>query len=69
MPSGTEAASADLNDATMSADLTYYTEQLPPYNYMENGTLEGISVDLLEAITEKMGKKVIQGGGTPCSLD
>ena len=25
---------------------------------MDNGTLEGISVDLLEAITEKMGKKV-----------
>ena len=55
---GSEAASAELNDTMMSANLTYYTEQLPPYNYMENGTLEGISVDLLEAITEKMGKKV-----------
>lgn len=53
-----EAASADLNDTTMSVNLTYYTEQLPPYNYMENGTLKGISVDLLEAVTEKMGKKV-----------
>jgi polar amino acid transport system substrate-binding protein len=53
-----EAATADINDTTMSADLTYYTEQLPPYNYMENGTLKGISVDLLEAITEEMGKKV-----------
>ncbi|HWQ47724.1 MAG TPA: cache domain-containing protein [Methanosarcina sp.] len=53
-----EAASADLNDTTMSGNLTYYTEQLPPYNYMENGTLKGISVDLLEAVTEKMGKKV-----------
>ncbi|WP_229388148.1 cache domain-containing protein [Methanosarcina sp. DH2] len=53
-----EAASADMNNTTMSADLTYYTEQLPPYNYMENGTLKGISVDLLEAVTEKMGKKV-----------
>ena len=39
-------------------DLTFYTEQMPPYNYEENGTLQGISVDLLEAITEKMGKKV-----------
>jgi polar amino acid transport system substrate-binding protein len=42
----------------MSANLTFYTEQLPPYNYMENGTLKGLSVDLLEEITEKMGKKV-----------
>ena len=50
-----EAASANPNDAMMSANLTYYTEQLPPYNYMEDGTLQGISVDLLEAVTEKMG--------------
>lgn len=53
-----EAASADLNNTTMSVNLTYYTEQLSPYNYMENGTLKGISVDLLEAATEKRGKKV-----------
>lgn len=38
--------------------LVYYTEQLPPYNYEENGTLQGISVDLLEAVTERMGAKV-----------
>jgi polar amino acid transport system substrate-binding protein len=38
--------------------LTYYTEQLPPFNYQENGTLKGISVDLLEAVTEKLGAKV-----------
>lgn len=57
-----EAASTDQNDTTMSANLTYYTEQLPPYNYIENGTLQGISVELLEAITEKMGKKVAREG-------
>lgn len=55
---GYETASADTNDTMMPGNLTYYTEQLPPYNYMENGTLKGISVDLLEAVTEKMGKKV-----------
>ena len=44
--------------AATFADLTFYTEQLPPYNYVENGTLQGISVDLLEAVTETMGKKV-----------
>ncbi len=51
-------SSADLSGSTKSVELTYYTEQLPPYNYQENGTLQGISVDLLEAITEKMGKKI-----------
>jgi len=55
-----EVTSVDLNDAMMPVDLTYYTEQLPPYNYVENGTLQGISVDLLETVTEKMGKKVTQ---------
>jgi polar amino acid transport system substrate-binding protein len=39
-------------------NLTFYTEQLPPYNYMENGTLKGFSVDLLEEITAKTGTKV-----------
>lgn len=56
--SGCDVASVDINDTVVSANLTYYTEQLPPYNYMENGTLKGISVDLLEAVTEKMGEKV-----------
>ena len=53
-----ENTSADGSSVTGSIDLTYYTEQLPPYNYQENGTLQGISVDLLEAITEQMGMKV-----------
>lgn len=45
--------------ATVSMkSLTYYTEQMPPQNYRENGTLQGFSVDLLEATTEKMGEKV-----------
>ena len=38
--------------------LNFYTEQLPPYNYQENGTLKSFSVNLLEGITEKMGSKV-----------
>jgi len=53
-----ESEPLELSSASEPADLTYYTEQLPPSNYQENGTLQGISVDLLEAITEKMGKKV-----------
>ena len=31
---------------------------MPPFNYVENGTLQGLSIDLLEAITAKMGDKV-----------
>ncbi|MDT8357628.1 MAG: transporter substrate-binding domain-containing protein [Methanomicrobiaceae archaeon] len=45
--------------ATMSvSELTFYTEQLPPYNYEENGTLKGLAVDLLEEMTAKMGEPV-----------
>jgi polar amino acid transport system substrate-binding protein len=51
-PSSGPSGPADLDN------LTYYTEQLPPYNYQENGTLKGISVDLLGEITGKMGKRV-----------
>lgn len=40
------------------AALTYYTEQFPPYNYQENGTLKGVAVDLLGEITGKMGLRV-----------
>jgi polar amino acid transport system substrate-binding protein len=46
-----EDTSGDLTGPTTPAALTYYTEDLPPYNYLENGTLQGIAVDLLEAIT------------------
>ncbi|MEN6342463.1 MAG: transporter substrate-binding domain-containing protein [Methanospirillum sp.] len=53
--SAQEQASGD--DITTSG-LTYLTEQLPPYNYQENGTAQGISVELLEAITERMGRKI-----------
>ena len=40
------------------SELSFYTEQLPPYNYEENGTLKGISVDLLDEITARMGEPV-----------
>jgi polar amino acid transport system substrate-binding protein len=53
-----EQESGEQLGASKSVTLTYYTEQLPPYSYQENGTLTGISVDLLESITEKMGAKV-----------
>lgn len=36
-------------------DITYMTEQYPPFNYEEGGQLKGISVDILDAMLKKMG--------------
>jgi polar amino acid transport system substrate-binding protein len=36
-------------------NLTYITEQYPPYNFQEEGQLQGISVDLLEEMWKRMG--------------
>ncbi len=41
--------------ASGADDLTYMTEQYPPYNYEENGKVTGISVDLLSAMLKEMG--------------
>lgn len=35
--------------------LTYLTEEYPPYNYFENGELQGISIDLLLAASKSVG--------------
>lgn len=43
-----------VDQAFSAKDLTYITEQYPPYSYQENGRLQGISVDLLEKVWEKM---------------
>ena len=53
-----EPPSKTASVVSLPENLTYYTEQLPPYNYEEDGVLKGFSVDLLEAITERMGTKV-----------
>lgn len=37
-----------------AGNLTYLTEQFPPYNLRDGGTLQGISVDLLEAMWQRM---------------
>ena len=43
------------DQAVSAKDLTYELVQYPPYNYQEEGKLQGISVDLLEGIWAKMG--------------
>jgi len=48
--------SCPASDQAVSAkDLTYVTEQFPPYNFLEDGYLQGISVDLLEVVWQRMG--------------
>jgi polar amino acid transport system substrate-binding protein len=42
------------NQTVLAKDLIYITEPYQPYSYQENGRLQGISVDLLEKIWEKM---------------
>ncbi|OPY53127.1 MAG: Cache domain protein [Methanosaeta sp. PtaU1.Bin112] len=41
-------------DAFSASDLIYITEQFPPFNYQEDGKLQGISVDLLEMAWDRM---------------
>lgn len=41
-------------------NLTYITEQFPPYNYQEGGKLQGISVDLLEKMCTNMSVNLNQ---------
>ena len=38
-----------------ASTLTYMTEEYPPYQYKEAGTLKGLSVDLLKLMWAKMG--------------
>ena len=39
-------------------DLAYITEQYPPFNFQEDGRLQGISIDLLEKVWERMGENL-----------
>jgi len=49
-------AEAQAIDQPASAeDLTYITEQFPPFNFQKDGKLQGISVDLLETVWVRMG--------------
>lgn len=54
----TEHPATQVPTTVSLSGLTFYTEERPPYNYRENDTLHGISIDLFEVITEKMGEKV-----------
>ncbi len=44
--------------ALIPDDLQIITEEYAPLNYMENGTLKGISVDLMEEVLHRMGSNL-----------
>ncbi|SON52525.1 substrate-binding periplasmic protein [Vibrio tapetis] len=41
--------------------LTYLTEEYPPYNFLDNGELKGISIDLLLAASTSVGSPIEKG--------
>lgn len=46
------------NQTTSLHDLTWVTEEYPPFNYHDNGTASGLMVDLISAITRKAGEEI-----------
>jgi polar amino acid transport system substrate-binding protein len=53
--SSTALGGLAVNETVSAKDLIYLTEQYPPFNFQENGRLQGISIDLLEKVWERMG--------------
>lgn len=43
------------------SSLTYVTEDYPPYNYMDNGSVTGIAVDILKEIAADAGTPIPAG--------
>lgn len=52
------AASSTGESEDVSEDLVFVTEDYPPYNYVENGTAQGIAVDLLLEAFQKTGSTI-----------
>ncbi|MFH0966391.1 MAG: transporter substrate-binding domain-containing protein, partial [Methanobacteriota archaeon] len=46
------------NQSTSLHDLTWVTEEYPPFNFHDNGTPSGLMVDLVSAITRKAGEEI-----------
>lgn len=52
------ALSWTVSSATEMSDLTFYTEEYPPYNFENNGQITGIAVDLLLQASEQVGGQI-----------
>ena len=50
-------------------DLSYITEQYPPFNYEEKGRLKGITVDLLDKIRKKLNPESNSSRYSTCEVD
>lgn len=46
------------NQTTSFHDLTWVTEEYPPFNFHDNGTPSGLMVDLIAAISRKAGEEI-----------
>lgn len=57
LPAGvlSELSSDTVPAAPLTENLTFYTEQLPPYSYEERGSVKGFTVDILEEICHETG--------------
>jgi len=49
------AQASELPQASGPAGLEYYSENLPPYNYLEAGVVQGRSMDLLRRAWKRLG--------------
>ena len=47
-----------LNQTSQISNLTYLTEQYPPFSFQENGKLKGISIDLMDKMLNKMNSNL-----------
>lgn len=41
--------------SALGADLTLITEDFPPFNYVEDGTLKGFGVEIVRAVQDRLG--------------
>ncbi|PWR74325.1 transporter substrate-binding domain-containing protein [Methanospirillum lacunae] len=51
------SVNADTQTTTLH-DLTWVTEEYPPFNFHENGTASGLMIDLISAISQKAGEEI-----------
>lgn len=55
LPKATPPASDGLRAEARRMPINIYTENLPPFNYLETGQIKGLSVDLVNEITHRVG--------------
>ncbi|MDD1661331.1 MAG: transporter substrate-binding domain-containing protein [Methanomicrobiales archaeon] len=61
-PSGAAEAEKTIAQTIAPESLRYLTEEYPPFNYLENGSARGVSVELLKEITRRTGDPVTDEG-------